>query len=366
MIYLILFFVFLLIGFAEVNGVCENKEVYNVLFWASALVLIVVAGFRFYSGYDYLEYQSLYENTTMENYMTKAIDPGFAFLITTLRTWGLSFFAFIFLIALISISLKFGYVQQHGAFLFVALVNYYTIGFLINEMGQIRHGITLAIALFAFNNLRDGNAFAYFFKVFIGFLLHGSILILVPIWFLFRFVKVTPRGMFWTLLLLMPFLFIDIKGVLFKALEFIPIFQIQAKMVFYLYTDQYNQKLGLNISFILRLLTLVALILTQSRTQLSKGNIQLWTQLYFWGTVIYMVFSSVSEFAIRLSTYFKTLDLVIYPFLIAALPRRWQKNLLYLLLGLYGLWSLYKVVYAMGDESSFLPYQNLIVSWLYE
>ncbi|MBU3661863.1 MAG: EpsG family protein [Bacteroidetes bacterium] len=366
MIYLILFFVFLLIGLAEINEVGYNKNVYGVLFFVSAIVLIFVAGFRFYSGYDYLEYQSLYENTTMQNYMAKAIDPGFALLISSLRNWGFSFYAFIFLLALVSISLKFNYIQQHSALLFVALINYYTIGFLINEMGQIRHGIALAIALFAFNNLRDGNAAAYFLKVLIGFLLHGSILILVPIWFLFRYVKVAPKAMFWILLLLMPFLFIDIKGVLFKTLEFIPIFQIQAKMVFYLYTDQYNQKLGFNISFVLRLLTLAGLIIIQNRTQLTNRNIQLWIQLYFWGTVIYMVFSSVSEFAIRLSTYFKTLDLVIYPFLIAALPNRWQKNLLYLLLGLYGLWSLYKVVYAMGNESTFLPYQNLVISWLYE
>lgn len=366
MIYLVLFFVFLLIGFAEVNEIGENKEVYGVLFVASAVVLIFVAGFRFYSGYDYLEYQGLYENTTMENYMTKAIDPGFAFLVSFLRSWSLGFTSFIFLIALISISLKFGYIQQHGAYLFVALINYYTIGFLINEMGQIRHGITLAIALFAFNNLRDGNAFAYFIKIFIGFLLHGSILVLVPIWFLYRYVKVTPIAMFWAILSLMPLLFIDIKSVFFRVMEFIPIFQIQAKMVFYLYTDQYNQKLGFNISFVLRLLTLFALIIIQTKTQLSNQNVRLWTQLYFWGTTIYMIFSSVSEFAIRLSTYFKTLDLVIYPFLIAALPKRWQKNLLYLLFGFYGLWSLYKVVYSMGNESPFLPYQNLVVSWLYE
>jgi len=211
----------------------------------------------------------------------------------------------------------------------------------------------------------EGKSKSYFIKVLCGFLIHASIIVLVPAYFLARSNRLTPKVMLLSLIPLMAFIFIDIKQAMFALLNYVPFFQIQAKITFYIYSDEFGQNLGINISFLLRLLTFILMLLFVAPGRIVFKGYDKLVKLYYFGLVLYLVFSSIAEFAIRSSTYFKALDAIILPFFVSLGKTRKEKNVITLLIVLYCFYSIYKVVYGGPNSFVFHPYKSTLINFFF-
>jgi hypothetical protein len=152
---------------------------------------------------------------------------------------------------------------------------------------------------------------------------------------------------------------------MFALLNYVPFFQIQAKISFYVYSEEFGNGLGLNISFLLRLLTFVFMLMfIDSGRNTFKGYDKL-VRLYYFGLVLYLFFNSIAEFAIRSSAYFKTLDAIILPFFVSLGKTRKEKNVIAFLIVLYCFYSLYKIVYSGPNSFVFHPYKTILSNFIF-
>lgn len=365
MIYLILFGILALFTFVEVNLINKFDKGLNVWYIFLVCMLIIFAGTRFNTGFDYEQYRLLYPELNLTNFTSNTVEFGFAALNYLSRVAGLTFNGFLLLVAFITISLKAEFYRRHAMFISIALINYFSIGFLINDMGQIRHGLSIAVALYAMHDLINNNNKGFLVKSLLATLFHTSAIVLIPAYFLVK-INLRPYLMLAVIVILLPFLFIDIRGFLFSIIDYMPFFQLQAKVTFYVYSDEFGKSLGFNLSFILRLVILFFLIyLSDTGKKLITGYNKL-IILYFYGIVLYMVFNSIAEFATRASTFFKNLEPIILPFFVYNTKSILLKNVVTAFIIAYAFWSVYKIVYTDEFSVFFEPYNSFLLNYFNE
>lgn len=359
MIYLILFAFFTSVSFFELNVEGRHTKLnLAALYSFLTIFLIVMAGTRTI-GFDYSNYLYLYDVITLDNYLENTVEIGYAFLTQISRNLNLSFHTFLLFIALLGVGWKMHFIFKWSQNWFLSLTYYFAIGFTINEMGQIRHGLAIAIILLAFSDLFDKNYKKFFFKTFFAFLIHASALIVFPVYFLLK-AEISPKKLLAATLPFFIFVFVDLKAFIEILIEFLPITHVQAKLSYYILSEEYGNRLGFNISLILRLIFLLVLYVYYDTGKKKFYYYDSLYKLYWFGVILYMLFNSIGDLAIRSSLYFKTIECLILPIIVCLGKTKVEKNLLCLLMVLYSFWSLYKIVFDPSFSASYLPYESIL------
>jgi len=364
MIYLFIFLFLNFFLFLEINIDFKNKlkSEYYLLFIFINIILIIVAGARTV-GFDYENYLDIYNTVRLSNYIENGIEIGFAYLISIFNYVGFPFFVFTCFIALISISLKSSFFNEYSAYPFLSLLIYFSITYLISDMGQMRNGLALAIALWAFSDLLENKNKLFFLKIFIAFLFHSSAIIVFPVYFLLKINRLKPMIMVFIIMILFYFVFFDIKSIIVFLSEKLSFSQLESRVALYVLTEDESAPLGLNLSLFLRLLIFTVLILYYNSGINQFKYYDKFIRLYFYGICLYMIFNSVNEFAFRFSNYFKILECVILPMFVAMGKTRWDKNLITFLIILYCSYSIFKILFDPIFGTVYLPYKNILVDF---
>ena len=121
MIYAICFVIFL---FAAVFFDVFTTKHENGFFIAGCFLLIVMAGIRTNTGYDFQSYKVIFENVKSQNILqifsggwSLVVEPGYLIINYLLK--GLSFQQFVFIIAVLSISLKTAFINKYVMFIYI-------------------------------------------------------------------------------------------------------------------------------------------------------------------------------------------------------------------------------------------------------
>jgi hypothetical protein len=363
--YIVIFLILTVFVFVEINFIGKLNKGLNVFYLLLVFFLILFAGTRYETGFDYNQYRDLFEVLNLTNFTSNTVEFGYAAFNYFCRIIGLNFNGFLLVFAAITLMLKAEFYRKNALYISLALINYYSIGFLINDMGQIRHGLSIAIALYAMFDLLHENNRGFFVKSVMATLFHTSAIVLFPAYFLVKY-TLKPIHMFGIIALLMPFLFIDIRGFLYRLIDYLPLFQLQAKITFYVYSDEFGKSLGLNLSFLLRIAVLFFLLFFEDVGENYIKGYKKLILLYFYGIILYMLFNSIAEFATRASTFFKNLEPIILPFFVYQIKNRYAKNGVALLVVLYAFWSVYKIILTEEFGSYFQPYKSFILNYFYD
>lgn len=358
MIYLFIYLFLVFFIILEINTELKIKvrTEYYLFFILINSILVLVAGFRSV-GFDYGNYVDIYHTVRLSNFVENGIEIGFASLITIFNSIGSPFFIFTFFIALISVLLKTSFFNKYSEYPFLSLLIYFSITYLISDMGQIRNGLAFAIVLWAFSDLFENKNKLFFLKTFIAFLIHSSAIIVFPVYFLLKTKKLRPVFMSCTLVLLFYFVFFDIKSSLVFLSKNLSFSQLESRVALYVLTEDESAPLGLNLSLFLRLLIFgIMIIYYHSGVNRFKYYDKL-LRLYFYGICLYMIFNSVNEFAFRFSNYFKILECVILPMFVALGKTRWDKNLIVFFIILYCSYSIFKILFDPIFGPVYLPYK---------
>ena len=189
MIYTICFVIFLLAAvFFDVFTTKQIKKYENGFFIVGCILLIVMAGIRVNTGYDFQSYKIIFENVKSQNILqifsggwSLVVEPGYLILNYIFK--ALSFQQFVFVIAVLSISLKTSFINKYVEKKMLCLLIYYSMYFLLYDMGIMRQGIAIGILFWAYDAILKDNKFKFFILIVIATLVHSSSFLFLIVYF---------------------------------------------------------------------------------------------------------------------------------------------------------------------------------------
>jgi len=350
-IYLI---IFSLIAFFSLIELFVSKQSIKPLFWFSILGLVLFVGLRGEEvGFDY----SVYKQAFAEYDSIHLMEPGYVLLNKLIAPFG-SFSLLLFIMALGAISMKSFFISRYSPYIFTGLLVYFSTAMLINDMGQIRFGMAISFALLSFNSAIKEHKWRMWIFWGLALMFHYSAVIVLPA-LLLRNYRFSPRQLIGLLIIGFSFFALNINSILLSIAPFLPA-HVAFKIQFYtFYTDTFGEKLGLNISLLLRFLIL-GLFFYYKDSFKSEKTANVFFNLYFFGIFIYLIFNGNAEFAIRTSGYFKILELVILPIFIQLGKTRVDKLIIWTLVVAYAFYSLGKILFDIDFGGAYLDYTNIL------
>lgn len=361
-IYIIIFIFLFVISFSEL---LDKKSIdrYNVIIISMiGFILALFAGTR-EMGFDYPQYVDMYKTVSLKSrsYTIYQIEIGFAFLISVFNSIGFSFHGFLFFLSLFLISVRLYFFKRLSPYQFLSILLYFNTLYLVTDMGQIRNAIALAIAMLAYINYIDGKKKQCWIKIILACLCHNSAFILVPAFILLKFIdKFSLKWVVIIYIILFPLIFLDIRVYFDYIVPFMPEF-LGAKFGSYIYSVSWGQQLGFNMSFFLRTAILVLLFIYRKTGEEKIPYYNFILNMYVIGVFIFMGFNSVQEFAIRFGNYFKIMELIILPIFVYLTKDKIAKFFVYIVVCLYGVWSLYKLLSDPVLGLEYIPYKSIIL-----
>ena len=180
-VFTILTIILVIYSFLEVN----NYKNYNSV-WVVIAFLIIFIGLRFWIGADYGIYFRAYHDLGQKldsSDILKMITEGrkqvhmewlYLFFANITYEVGLSFYIFTFLLAIVSISIKYKAFTEHTIYPAFAMLLFMYPTLLISDGGQMRQGMAMGILLFSFRYIKERRLLMFLAIVYLAVSFHTS------------------------------------------------------------------------------------------------------------------------------------------------------------------------------------------------
>jgi EpsG family len=329
-----------------------------------AIFLILFGGLRA-TGFDYDLYKNIYKHITIANRNDYLAEFGFAVLASFFKLLSFPYNGFLFALTSICVIIKFPVIKRFSPYPLLSLLLYFSISFIMSDMGQIRNSIALAIVMWGYSDLFKNNERRFIMKVIVACVFHNSAFIILPIyWIIKNISKISPWIIYTSIAFLLPLLFLDIRDVFMRFNDYLPdVFAY--KVVAYTESDVYGQRVGFGMTFLLRVGVLFGLFFFRKKGEARYSYYPLLVNLYLAGVIVFILFNSVEQFAVRFTNYFKMLEYIILPMFIVLSKHKGVKFILYLFVCAYAGWSLYKLLTEPELAVQLLPYKSILFNSLH-
>jgi hypothetical protein len=278
------------------------------------IFLILIAGLRFYCGPDYKSYYTIFKNI-VNNRNTWTLEFGFL-RVNELFGAIANFRIMLLCIAAVSITLKLIFFKRESDAPFLSILLYFIGTFLAQDFGQIRQGLAISFALFAFNEAYKRRFVPFVLLFTLAFSFHYTAIIILPFYWMGR----VKLSILLTALLMLASVifaryFLDLMDVLVPGLN-----------ISYL-TEQFSayrdRRFGFELqNFVSTLITHIPVILFYyifEKKLLGDTKSRYYFQLFIWGTCMTIAFMPIPEVALRGPAYFEILDVILLPNIIKIL-----------------------------------------------
>lgn len=332
----------------------------KILVVVSFIYFLFLGGLRFEVGADWMPYKDLFNRilniNDINNQREEPLYLLYSYLIKVLFN---NYSVFIFLTFLISFYCKFKFIRAFSPDIFLSLIIYlYTI-FLIYDINGLRQGVSLGLAMISVRYIIDRNIYKFLIVLITAILFHISAIIFIPFYFLSR-IKIKNSTLIISLLVVVV-LSISLRQILKNSQVFQAIIQINSLKHYSVYTTDNNYKLDLpilSVAVFQRLFIFSMFILTYKRINVEERIKLLFRNGYFIGIVIFLIFSFSSEFAARLSFYYKAFEIAMIPLVVYSFPKRYQIVSFLLLFTAFSIFGIYRLLSI--PNGYLIPYNNLI------
>ena len=264
-------------------------------------------------GTDYLGYYDIYTNLGNLPYsQAKAyIEPVFWLLCHTCNSLGLSFGAFWFFIAFVTLSSTFLFFKKMSPCFFLSLLIYLSGLFIERDFDGIRQGLSIGFAYIAILEYVKGSKkfFWIFFLISLGVHFSSFIFILVPI--LSR-LKIKKSVFYLSIFIGLLFVVLKMDLITF-VMKIVPQSYIRTRLMMY-YNNQFGGVIGLNIGIIVRIV--VALLFFKIKPIDIKMNEETYNLLlngFLVSILVFCFFNNIEIIAHRFAYGFREFQIVIIP-----------------------------------------------------
>ncbi|MFL2100932.1 EpsG family protein [Desemzia sp. FAM 23991] len=313
----------ILLILATIEVMLRNKKISFI----TGGLLAIIAGFRFYTGYDFNSYGKFYsEVENISDVFNGSIEAesGFLFLNFLFKSMGFNYHTFILFFALFSLLLLTNFVYKFTSFPSLVLLYYYARYFLVRDMGQIRSAMACIILLYSIPYVLNKKPFQFLVIVFVASLFHitaWSFIIVYIFHYLFK--HLTVKNI--TCLLGISFLI----GVIVQ-IPSIYIWAIPERYNAYFTSPSYtNGQWILNpILWMQLMLFFTALILSYPKLNEEKNKFNIILKIYFLASLILIFSGTLSTVGGRLGTLFATSEIFIVPIIFSSFTKNKLVNML--------------------------------------
>lgn len=224
--------IFLFLAFASYWEIFRLEKKQSIFVWIAGLLIVVAIGFRINAGADYPVYKMLFSGfaiyTTYGDVWDKAlfrpnseeIEWIFVLINKLVFDFGFSFYIVTFIMALITVSLKFTTIYKNLAFPSLALLFYFMPIMFFEDSGQMRQGLGIAVCVASFKFIKDRNLTMFLLCMYIALGFHKTSIVFLPAYWLVK-VPMNSKRIFWLLviaLLTSPLELYRLGGGLFSSL----------------------------------------------------------------------------------------------------------------------------------------------------
>ena len=305
----ILIFVFL--AFASYYEIFKLEKKQSVFVWVAGILIVIAVGFRLHVGADYPVYKMLFSGfaiyTTYGDVLDKAlfrpnteeIEWIFVLINKIVFDFGFPFYIVTFIMALISVSLKFATIYKNVAYPTFALLFYFMPIMFFEDSGQMRQGLGIAVCVASFKFIKDRNLFMFLLCMYIALGFHKTSIIFLPAYWLVL-IPLNSRRIFWILVisvLCSPLELYRFGGSLFTSLT--PE-DLSSAYTGYMNDKYYGTQVETGLNDIVKLFFIVILIRFD-----REGCEEVWWYEYMrnlavCGLAMFYIFRSNEIFAVRL------------------------------------------------------------------
>lgn len=333
MVYYSVYFLLIILSSIEVisNKIRNNRFFYLL----PTIILVLLAGLRYHTGYDYLSYQNIYESINNFNDIFKLnIEIGFLFI-----NWGLKFIidnfqVFIFVVAFFSVILKSKFLKKYSEYAVIPLLYYFSFYFLVRDMGQMRQALSVGILIWSIPYIYKRDFWKFLSIVLLASSIHFTSIIFLICYF-FNKIKLNIPKIIILILLSLLFSIIDLKIILEYLFENIFNFLPYSHKIPNYINNKPDEvaRIGFSLKVIWRLFILTISLLFYNRLIKFK-YFETYFKIYFIGSVIFFSFNSVSIFAGRLTDSFFFIEGIILSYIIVLFKYKEIKIILLIVLAL--------------------------------
>lgn len=185
-VFTILTIVLVVYSFLEVN----NHKKYNSV-WLVVALLIVLIGLRFWIGADYGNYFKAYNdfgkrldvsdifNIVVDGRQEIHMEWLYLLFANFIYELDLSFYAFTFFLAIISISIKYKVFNDNVVYPALTMLLFMFPTLFISDGGHMRQGMAMTILLFSFKYIKERKLFLFLFMMYLAIGFHTSAAIFI-------------------------------------------------------------------------------------------------------------------------------------------------------------------------------------------
>lgn len=322
----------------------------NIFFVINLIILIIVAGFRYFSGLDYMSYA--YMVYKVQNHIPIAVEKGYYYLNVLIYTFTDQVQVIFLVMAILITSVK-GFVinkfiDKKNFTLFIIFCLY----FLIGDMGQIRSTFAqsldfLAIFLFIKNRKKTS-----FLVILLGVFFHLSSAIMF-VMFIFRDRK------FKTKTLIVIYILAAIFGQIID-LNLIADFAkhmggFAGNKIFKYANSKSIVRVGISFNVLFDFATLLFLLFMRKYYKIKNTTFNIAFNLYYLGILSYLIFNNYFVVAARFANYFRLGLVILIPMMISKIK---SKKIRWIVISIFILiFSMMVLRQLHGHWNEYVPYK---------
>ncbi len=353
---MIYFIILAVIIRAQLLNIFENKYFKkrgDIYFLIVSLIIIFIAAFRDGIGYDFNSYREIHHKINILGFGANAVGVEFGYYL--LNIIGKSDFAIvIFLSALIGVTVKILIINKYSEDKWMSLMVYFTGIFIMFDMGAIRQGIAMAIALVSLKYILDKDLIKFLITILLASLFHLSILLFIPLYFL-NSKELNRRSIYLITLISLLISLINFNSLAMSISNYLPNF-VATKLQYYLSIDSGN----ITISLIKRVVFLVIFVEFYKRKNIKDKIALLFLNAYILSVILMGTLSTIDILGGRGAMNLYIMQMFIFSTIMVRLN---GKRLKILMLGVIVILSINSMMgpinHGNNSNQQYTPYKSI-------
>jgi hypothetical protein len=324
-----------------------EKKYQKTSFYVLMIFLILISGLRYKIGNDFTEYIR-YFHSFLKNYNSYGyVEPGFKYIVLFCAFLGLNWQLLFFIFSFLTIILFAIFFKKYSKYPLLSAFIFFTFPiFYLTSLDLIREYLAIAIFTYSLRFIEENNFIKYIVTILIGALFHFSILVCIPLYFLFKIKKIIPFVVIYSFLFFLGILFIKI------VLHFIDISNIYLMHMFH-----YKPNPTL---IVLSIFFFIFFLINKNKLlKIDSSNI-FFLKLYYLSIPLILtplISNFPAEGFIRMSTYFTISIMILFPNYIKSINNKYLRATFTTVLIFASLIYFYHVLYIKGYANHLIPYK---------
>lgn len=302
---MIFVFIFLILLICAFNELFLKKKLNKKIFWGICIILVILAGFRFNTGYDYDAYLQMYDiSTKLSNITETNFEIGFSFMMYVFKSIGLPFYVFTLFISFLSIFSKFYFFDKaFEKYKYTLSFVYFSVFYFTLELAQIRLGLCMGLCLISTIFLFKKKEILFYITILFAASIHITAFAFLPCYFIIHS-KRRMTIMKYLCILSLVLSIVNLRDLLF----FINDYFLKSEFIYIKIVDNFDQLSFINISLILKIAVILVSFLAFKERNINEKIIKNSQILYLYGIILYVGFHQIAILSIRTSSLFRLFE----------------------------------------------------------